>query len=245
MTKKSGPQPPQAGPAVDAGHTPKAAAAQLGPGGQYAAALDMWHGRKPPASEALDKAAAEHFAALKSMLTPERETALRNLENGKGSTLAIAKILQPAPHLLDMWSLPDSQLVRKVRELVQMQNAPEEWDGYLDAYWTIGQTVLWVATGDRWVVDQASNDSGKEGEIWGQVRAADLIEKLNLQRDEIQNAADKLRRQCLVGLMTAIDGQNRPIPAIEWRHLKIVLDGQNVRTSSCAPGAVVLRAGLS
>jgi hypothetical protein len=60
------------------------------------------------------------------------------------------------------------------------------------------------------------------------VRAADLIEKLNLQRDEIQNAADKLRRQCLVGLMTAIDGKNRPIPAIDWRHLKIVPGGDNV-----------------
>jgi hypothetical protein len=220
MTKKSRPQPPQAGPAVDADQTAGGAdAAQLGASGQYAAALDMWHGRQSPASEALDKAAADHLAALKSMLTPQLETALCDLEAGKVSTLATAKKFRSAPQLLDV--LPDTPLVRKVRELVQMLDAPEEWNGYLDAYWTMGQTVLWVVTGDCWVVDQASNDSGKHSETLGQVRAADLIDKLNLQREEIQNATDKHRRRCLEGRMTAIDGQNRPVPAIEWRHLKM------------------------
>jgi hypothetical protein len=136
-----------------------------------------------------------------------------------------------APQLLDV--LPDTPLVRTVRELVQLLNAPDEWNGYLDAYWTIEQTVLWVVTGDRWAVDQASSDSGKYGETWGQVRAANFIDKLNLQREEIQNAADKLPRQCLDGRLTAIDGQNHPIPAIEWRHLKIALDDENVPSVRC------------
>jgi hypothetical protein len=47
-----------------------------------------------------------------------------------------------------------------------------------------------------------------------------------LQREDVQDAAKKLRRRCLNGL-TAIDGQNRSIPEIEWRHLKIVLHTDN------------------
>ncbi len=236
MRNESGRQHPQPRPAACPG---QATGVQLGARHHYDVALDLWYGRKSPESEALDKAAADHLAALKSMLTPEREAALRNLETGKGSTLAIAKILQPAPHLLDMWHLPDTQPVRKVREFVQILNAPDEWNGFLDGYWTIGQTLLWDLTRDPEVVDEASNDSGRLGETWGQVKAAVLIDTLNLPREHVQDAADDLRRRCLDGRMTAIDGQNRPIPAIEWRHLKIVLDDENVPSLRVGQSTIV------
>ena len=191
-----------------------------------ATVLELLSGRNAADLADLGEAAARQYTSLKSAFTPERETALRDLESGKGSTLATARIFRAAPHLLDV--LADTPRVRKVWELVQMLNAPEEWNGYLDAYWTTGQTVLWIVTGDPWVVDQASNDSGRLGELWGQLKAAELIDNLNLPPEHVQDAADRLRRLCLDGTMTAIDGRNRPIPAIEWRHLKIVLGDGNV-----------------
>ena len=194
--------------------------------GPIAAMLELLSGRNAVDPADLSEAAARRYTSLKSAFTPERETALRDLETGKGSTLATARIFRSVPHVLDV--LPDVPLVRKVQALVQMLNAPEEWNGYLDAYWTTGQTVLWIVTGDPWVVDQASNDSGRLGELSGQLNAAELIDNLNLPPEHVQDAADRLRRLCLDGTMTAIDGRNRPIPAIEWRHLEIVLDDGNV-----------------
>src|SRR5712671_1859725 len=194
--------------------------------GSFEAVLELLSGRNAADPADLSERQREQYTALKSAFTPERETALRDLESGKGSTLATARIFRAAPHLLDV--LADTPLVRKVWELVQMLNAPEKWKGYLDAYWTTGQTVLWIVTGDPWVVDQASNDSGRLGELSGQLNAAVLIDNLNLPPEHVQDAADRLRRLCLDGTMTAIDGRNRPIPAIEWRHLEIVLDDGNV-----------------
>lgn len=193
----------------------------------FGAALDLWNGRKSATDLAdLNKAAAAHLAALKSAITPEQATALRELETGKGSTLATAKIFRSAPHVLAM--LFGTPQIQKVRELVQILNAPDEWDGFLDPYWTVGQIFLWRLTRDPEVVDEASNDCGRLGETWGQVRAAVLFDALNLPREQVQDAADEIRRRCLEGRMTAIDEQNRPIPAIEWRHLKIVLDTDNL-----------------
>jgi hypothetical protein len=216
---------------LEKAHSAQADEAQAAPSpetlGPIAAVLDLLSGQNAADLADLSEAAATRYAELKRALASARETAVRDLETGKGSTLATARAFRSAPpHVLDM--LPGTPLVRKVQALVQMLNVPDEWNGFLDRYWTIGQAVLWVVTGDRWVVDQASNDSGKYGETWGQVRAADLIDNLDLQHEDIQSAADKLRRRCLDELMTAVDGQNRPIPTIEWRHLKIVLDGENV-----------------
>jgi hypothetical protein len=210
--------------------------------GQYAVALEMWNGQNSAADD-LNRAAAAHLAALKNALTPELETALRNLEAGKVSTLATAKIFRSAPHVLEM--LSGTPLVQKVRELVQMLNAPSEWEGYLDQFWTLGQTILWIVTRDPWVVDQTSNDSGRLGETWGQIKAAILINTLNLPREHVRDMADGLRRRCLDSRMTAIDGHNRPIRAIEWRHLKIVLDDgnnpfiQRIKQSTMEPATIV------
>jgi len=162
------------------------------------------------------EAAAAHHAELKS--------ALRDLETGKGSTLAAARIFRSTPQLLDV--LPDIPLVQKVRELVRRLNAPQKWDGFEDRFWTLCQTILWLLTRDPWVVDQASNDSGGQGEMAGEIMAATLIDLLNLRREDVQDAAGELRRRCLNGL-TAIDGKNCRIPEIEWRHLNIVLHTDN------------------
>src|SRR4029077_18737688 len=130
------------------------------------ARLELLSGRNTADLADLSEAAAAGHTELKSVLTPERETALRALEAGKGSTLATARIFRSAPQILDV--LPDTPLVRKVRELVQMLNAPQEWDGCLeDKFWTLGQTILWLLTRDPWVADQASNDTGGQGENLG------------------------------------------------------------------------------
>jgi hypothetical protein len=211
--------------------------------GPIAAVLELWSSWNAADLADLSQAAAARHAALKSALTPERETTLRDLETGKGSTLATAKIFRSVPQLLDVF--PDTPLVRKVRELIQMLNAPQEWDGYLDELWTLGQTLLWIVTGDPWVVDQGSNDSGRLRENWGQIKAAILIDTLNLPREHVRDMADELRRRCLSGRMTAIDGQSRRIPKIEWRHLKIVLDNgnnpfvQRIRQSTLEPATIV------
>jgi hypothetical protein len=209
----------------------------------FEAVLELLSGRNATELADLSEAAAARFAELKGELTPDRETALRDLEAGQGSTLATARIFRSAPQLLDL--LTDTPLVRKVCELVQMLNAPQEWNGYLDELWTLGQTILWIVTGDPWVVDQASNDSGRLRENWGQIKAAILIDTLNLPREHVRDKADELRRRCLNGRMTAIDGQNHPIPKIEWRHLKIVLDNGNnpfiqyIRQSTLEPATIV------
>jgi hypothetical protein len=199
--------------------------------GPIAAMLELLSGRNAPDLADLSEAAVRKYTALKSAFTLEQETALRGLESGKGSTLATARIFRAPSHLLDV--LADIPLVWKVWQLVEMLNAPpKKWNGYLDPYWTIGQTVLWIVAGDPWVVDQASNDSGRLDELSGQLMAAELIDNLNLPPEHVQDAADRLRRLCLDGTMTAIDGRDRPIPAIipaiEWLYLEIVLDDGNV-----------------
>jgi hypothetical protein len=240
---------------LEKAHSDQDGEAQTAPSPQapspIVAVLELLSGRNAVDLADLSEAAAARHAEPKSALTPARETALRDLETGKGSTLVTARILRSAPQLLDV--LPDIPLVQKVRELVGLLNAPQEWDGFLDPYWTIAQTVLWIVTRDPWIVDQASNRSGRLGETWGQVRAADLIETLILPREHVEDGADKLWERCLDGRMEAINGQNRPIPAIEWRHLKIVLNDGNMLDvvrrgqSSCEPAyrdVVFSRAGV-
>src|SRR5712671_5641555 len=107
--------------------------------GPIAAVLELLSGRNAIDPADLSEAAARQYTSLKSAFTPEWETALRDLESGKGSTLATARIFRAAPHLLDV--LADIPLVRKVWELVEMLNAPQEWTGYLDKYWSLAQTI--------------------------------------------------------------------------------------------------------
>jgi hypothetical protein len=131
MTKETGPQPPQGGPAANTDQAAGAGssltdAVQLGGRGRYATALDMWYGRKSPESEALDKAAAEHYAslmnALMSAFTPEERAALDNCLAGEGSPLEAAKLLRHRPEVVETWPLPDTEPVRMIRGLVRLSN---------------------------------------------------------------------------------------------------------------------------
>jgi hypothetical protein len=100
MTKESRPQPPQTGPAADTDQ----AAGGLGTRGHYATALDMLHGRKSQGAEALEIAAAGHYAssmnALMSVFTPEQHAALNNCLADDGSPLEAAKVLRDRPEIV-------------------------------------------------------------------------------------------------------------------------------------------------
>jgi hypothetical protein len=106
--------------------------------------------------------------------------------------------------------------------------ALKKWDGFYAPYWTLLQTILWSVTGDYTAV----NDASDYGESYGRAAAAALIKKWikkwELSRQEVQHAADELWRACLHGRVTAYDDDDRPIDAITWRHLEIVLDEETV-----------------
>jgi hypothetical protein len=131
MTKESGPQPSQTEPAADIDQAAGAGsqlteAAQLGVRHHYDVALDLWYGWKSPQSEALDKAAAEHYAALvralMSAFTPEERAALDNCLVGDGSPLEAAKLLRHRPEIVETWPLPDTESVRMIRGLARLSN---------------------------------------------------------------------------------------------------------------------------
>jgi hypothetical protein len=199
--------------------------------GPFEALLELLSGRNAAELPDLSQAAAARYEALKSDLTPERETALRLLATGQGSAKAIVDVLRSAPSLLDIVPLPYTPRVQAIREIMQIAAAGSKWDGFNDQYWTIGQMVLWAITGDRWAVDLASNNSGRCGELFGQDRAKVVFDALNVPRERIRQATDELWRQCLSGHVTALvrapDLQWRPIPKIEWLGLDILLRMEN------------------
>jgi hypothetical protein len=131
MTKESGPQPPQTGPAADTDQAAEAGshltdAVQLGARHHYDVLYDMWYGRKSPEAEAFEKAAAEHKAflvnALMSAFTPEERAALDNCLAGDGSPLEAAKLLRHRPEIVETWPLPDTESVRMIRGLVRLSD---------------------------------------------------------------------------------------------------------------------------
>jgi hypothetical protein len=213
--------------------------------GPFEAVLDLLRGRNNADLGDLSQAAAARHVALKSALTHERETALRLLATGQGSAQAIIDILRPVSSLLEIMPMPHTPRILAIRELTQIASFPPEWNGFDDdQYFTIGQMVLWAMTGDRWAVDQASNDSGRRGEFFGQDRAKIVFDALNLSRERIQHAADKLWRQCLSGDVKACDYQGRPIPKTDWLQLDVLLTMENTLwiarrgQSSPPPGGV-------
>jgi hypothetical protein len=192
--------------------------------GPIAAALDLL--RDWSAADLSEAASARH-AALKSALTLERATALRDLEAGKISTLAAARLFPSVPlHVLNR--LPDVPLIQKVRTLVSMLNARDKRNED-DPLLTIGQTLLWRFTGARELMDSASNDSGRLGVTTAQVMAAELLDALNLPHERIQDAAHELRRLCLEHrwVAKAYDGREvfEDIPPDAWAGMHIVVDG--------------------
>ena len=90
-----------------------------------------------------------------------------DLAVGKGVAKDIIDALRSVAYLLNIVPLPYTPRVQAIRELMQIAEAGSKWDGFNDQYWTIGQMVLWPITGDRWAVDQASNNSGRVASCLG------------------------------------------------------------------------------
>jgi hypothetical protein len=160
--------------------------------GPIAEALDLWSSWNAADLADFGEEEAARHAALKNALTPDLVTALYDLEAGKTSTLAIARLFQSVPpHVLDM--LPDVPLIQKVRTLVSMLNARDKRNED-DPLLTIGQTLLWRLMGDRDLMDVASNDAGRMGATTAQIVAAEAFDALHLPHERIQDAAHELRR---------------------------------------------------
>jgi hypothetical protein len=205
-------------------HSDQGSEVPPGAPGPIAEALDLWSSWDAADLADLSKEEAARHAALKNALTPDLVTALLDLEAGKTSTLAAARLFQSVlPHVLDV--LPDVPLIQKVRTLVSMLNARDKRNED-DPLLTIGQTLLWRLTGARELMDLASNDSRRLGASTAQVVAAELFDALNLPHERIQDEAHELRRRCLAGRLIAKDYDGREIATDAWIQMEIVLKGK-------------------
>jgi hypothetical protein len=98
-----------------------------------------------------------------------------------------------------------------------------EWNGFQDEFWSLGQMLLWIVTRDPDEVDQASDDSGRVGPrsgYGGFAAAVRLEELLREHREQVEDAANGLRRRCLRGELKALSGRD-PIPETAWIDLAI------------------------
>jgi hypothetical protein len=99
----------------------------------------------------------------------------------------------------------------------------DAWNGFADAFWTLGQVILWVVTRDRERVDAASDDVGLLGESYAEAAAAIQIDAL--AREDILDAAKEIRRRCAHGKLEALSA-GQAIEAIKWTQLEIAfVDG--------------------
>jgi hypothetical protein len=157
--------------------------------------MDLFEGRESPHSEALEKAIADHYASMLEQLKnlkPEQRAALHALKAREGDAIDIIDSLRPVRHLLDVASLPQTPRVHAIRELMVIAPSPPAPDGFDDPFWTPEQMVLWAITGDRRAVHLANTDS-RPGWFSAQERARNVISALELRREAIVEAADKLR----------------------------------------------------
>jgi hypothetical protein len=97
----------------------------------------------------------------------------------------------------------------------------EPWDGFRDAFWTLGQVILWVAIRNPEDVDFASDRDGFFGENYASAAAATIID--DLPPDQVANSAEEIRRRCASGSLQAT-AQGLDIAPIEWTRLSIVFD---------------------
>jgi hypothetical protein len=98
----------------------------------------------------------------------------------------------------------------------------EQWDGFEDPFWNVGQLILWAATGNRRYVDQASDNCGEYGELYGCAAAAVLIEQ-HVPNSQQKVVARKVRRMAMKGHLKATSDSG-DIPALTWARLEIGFD---------------------
>jgi hypothetical protein len=107
-----------------------------------------------------------------------------------------------------------------------ISSQPDDWDGFQDPFWNVGQVVLWVATSDPKQVDRASDASGALGkntatsETYGRVAASDAIRRLT--RQQLRIAFQQIKRFCVEGTLNTTS-QSESISADKWRQLEIIV----------------------
>jgi hypothetical protein len=108
-----------------------------------------------------------------------------------------------------------------------ISSQPEDWDGFQDSFWNLGQLILWVATRSPKYVDSASDASGALGkttvssDTYGRVAASEQIKK-QLTRQKLHNAVIQIKQHCVAGTLNAM-AQSEILSPDKWRHLDIVV----------------------
>jgi hypothetical protein len=112
----------------------------------------------------------------------------------------------------------------------EISSRPEDWDGFSDPFWNLGQVLIWAATRNPKYVDNSSDASGALGkhtgssDIYGRVAAGDQIKK-NLTPQQQRDVITQVKQSCLNGTLNA-SAQNESLSPEKWRDLEIrVVDG--------------------
>jgi hypothetical protein len=107
-----------------------------------------------------------------------------------------------------------------------ISSQPEDWDGFQDSFWNLGQVILWVATRNPKFVDIASDASGALGkntvssDTYGRVAASEQI-KSQLTRQKLRDAVIQIKQHCVAGTLFSMT-QSDILSSDKWRHLDIV-----------------------
>jgi hypothetical protein len=109
-----------------------------------------------------------------------------------------------------------------------ISSRPEDWDGFQDPFWNLGQVILWIATRSPKYVDGASDASGALGkntassDTYGRVAAGEQIKK-QLTSQQFRDAVVQIKQQCVAGTLNAMT-QSKSLSPDQWRHLDIVVN---------------------
>jgi hypothetical protein len=102
-----------------------------------------------------------------------------------------------------------------------------QWDGFTDPYWNLGQVFLWAATRNRDHVDAASDRSGLYDVSYELAAAAVQIDEQVPLADTREEVAEQIRQKALDGKLKAYDCTLTPpkeLPPTTWIKLKIDFD---------------------
>jgi hypothetical protein len=106
----------------------------------------------------------------------------------------------------------------------------EEWDGFNDPFWNLGQVILWAATRKREYVDVASDRAGLYDASYGLAATAVEIEKHGPTGGPVrEEMVEDIRQKAMHGELKAYDYETNPpkeIPPSAWLKLEIYFDQQ-------------------